>query len=208
MPWAPQPHCEPAAGSSWTSCSAPLEAMEAPIVANDICIRPFDEGDVAAFVDAARESVTTVGAWMPWCHANYAEAEARAWFDQCRLCLREARSYDLGIFAANGTELLGGVSINQLNVQHNFDNVGYWVRQSRQRRGVASRAVRTMATYGFNCLKLTRLEIVAAVDNLPSRGVAERVGAVLECIARNRLIVNEKPVAAAVYSLMPGQSGL
>jgi RimJ/RimL family protein N-acetyltransferase len=91
-----------------------------------------------------------------------------------------------------------------LRWQHNFGNIGYWVRQSRQQQGVATRAVRTIAAYGFSCLELTRLEIVAAVDNGPSRAVAEKVGAVFECVARNRLIVNGHPVAAAVYSLTPG----
>lgn len=181
--------------------------MDAPIVANDLCIRPFNEGDVSAFVSAVHESVATVGAWMPWCHAAYSEADARSWFDHCLASLRAERAYDVGVFAADGQELYGGVAINQLNGEHNFGNVGYWVRQSCQRRGVATRAVRIIRAYGFDCLKLTRLEIVAAVNNRPSRGVAERVGAVFECIARNRLVVNGQPVSAAVYSLTPEQNG-
>ena len=181
--------------------------MDFPIVANDLCIRPFNEGDVPAFLDAVHESVATVGTWMPWCHAAYSEGEARSWFDECLANLRAARSYDVGIFGADGKALYGGISINQLNVQHNFGNIGYWVRQSRHRRGVATRAVRTITTYGFNHLKLTRLEIVAPVDNRPSRAVAERVGAVFECVARNRLIVNGSPTAAALYSLTPGENG-
>ncbi|TAN54527.1 MAG: N-acetyltransferase, partial [Betaproteobacteria bacterium] len=53
----------------------------------------------------------------------------------------------------------------------------------------------------------TRLEIVAPVDNQPSRGVAEKAGAVFECIARNRVVLHGRPLAAAVYSLIPGQPG-
>ena len=181
--------------------------MNTPLIASHLCIRPFGDDDVTAFVAAVRESVATVGAWMPWCHASYSETEARAWFEQCLANLRAARAYDVGVFAADGEELLGAVSINQINVQHNFGNVGYWVRQSRQRRGIATRAVRLMGSYGFDRLKLTRLEIVAAVDNLASRGVAEKVGAVYECIARNRLIANGRPVLAAVYSITPDQIG-
>jgi RimJ/RimL family protein N-acetyltransferase len=159
-------------------------------------------------VAAVRESVATVGVWMPWCQAAYSEIEARSWFGDCLTNLRAARAYDLGAFAPDGMELYGGISINQLNVQHNFGNVGYWVRESRQRQGVATRAVRTIAAYGFDQLKLTRLEIVAAVDNRPSRSVAEKVGAQFECIARNRLIVNGRPRAAAVYSLIPDRGGV
>ena len=145
---------------------------------------------------------------MPWCHAGYSEAEARSWFEQCLANSRAERAYDVGIFTADGHEVLGGVGINQLNAQHNFANVGYWVRESHQRRGVATRAVQTIAGYGFDHLRLTRLEIVVAVDNLASRRVAEKIGAVYECIARNRLVVRGQPIRAAVYSIIPGETGL
>lgn len=179
--------------------------MNASLVANGLCIRPFEVTDTAAFVNAVHESVSTVGAWMPWCRATYRADDARSWFDQCSANLRSARAYDLGIFSADGAELYGGIGINQLNEQHNFANVGYWVRQSRQRQGIATRAVRMIAAYGFNHLEKTRLEIVAAVDNAPSRGVAVKAGGVFECVARNRLIVDGRPVAAAIYSLIPEQ---
>ena len=177
--------------------------MDNPIVADGLCIRPFVESDAGAFVSALHESVATVGAWMPWCTADYSITQALAWFDLCHANLRAGHAYDVGVFASDGADVLGGIAINQLNRKHNFGNIGYWVRQSRQRRGVATRAVRTIAAYGFNDLRLTRLEIVAAVDNRASRGVAEKVGAVFECIARNRLVVRGEARAAAVYSLTP-----
>ena len=64
-----------------------------------------------------------------------------------------------------------------------------------------------IAAHGFNYLKLTRLEIVVAEENRPSRGVAEKAGATFECIARNRLVVGERPITGAVYSLVPEQYG-
>jgi ribosomal-protein-serine acetyltransferase len=87
---------------------------------------------------------------------------------------------------------------------HNTGNVGYWVRESVQRQGIATQAARTMARFGFETLHLTRLEIIAAEDNCPSRAVAEKLGATFECIARNRLYVRGEPLDAAVYSLIPG----
>ncbi len=178
--------------------------MMQPLLAHGICVRPFQKTDVAEFGVAARESVSTVGVWMPWCHDRYSASEAESWFDLCERKLRADEAYDAGIFSADGTELLGGVAINQINREHNFGNIGYWVRQTRQRQGVASRAVRMIAEYGFGQLKLTRLEIVIAEDNLASRELAKKIGATLECIARNRLIAHGKPRAAAVYSLIPG----
>jgi RimJ/RimL family protein N-acetyltransferase len=112
-------------------------------------------------------------------------------------------SYDFGIFSADGDILYGGISINPINREHNFANVGYWVRLSQQRRGIASCAVRRIAEYGFEHLELTRLEILAEPENLASCRVAEKSGALFEGIARNRLMVNDRLRNAAVYGLIP-----
>jgi len=177
--------------------------MEAPLLADGLCIRPFADQDVAEFVTAVRESVATVGAWMPWCVGDYSSEDAKAWFDECSANLSASHAYDVGIFSPEGRTFYGGIAINQINREHEFGNIGYWVRQSRQRRGIALRAVRVIAAFGFNFLKLTRLEIVAPEDNIASRGVAEKAGATFECVARNRLVIKGRPVAAAVYSLTP-----
>jgi RimJ/RimL family protein N-acetyltransferase len=72
------------------------------------------------------------------------------------------------------------------------------------RKGVAIAAARLAARFAFRELSLTRVELVALVDNIASRRVAEKLGATLEGVARNRLVHNGVPFAAAMYSLVPG----
>jgi RimJ/RimL family protein N-acetyltransferase len=126
------------------------------------------------------------------------------WIGQCAVRLNMGFSYDVGIFSEDCATLYGGVAICQIDHVHNAGNIGYWVREGMQRQGIATRAARIMAKFGFETLRLTRLEIVAAESNLASREVAKRLGATFECIARNRLFVRGSPMAAAVYSLVPG----
>jgi RimJ/RimL family protein N-acetyltransferase len=82
--------------------------------------------------------------------------------------------------------------------------MGYWVRASRERRGIGSAAARLASRFAFTELGLARIEIVALPDNVASRRVAEKIGARLECVARNRLQFRGEPRDAAVYSLVPG----
>jgi RimJ/RimL family protein N-acetyltransferase len=140
---------------------------------------------------------------MPWCHGEYTAEEARQWIAVCEQALAEKSAFNLGVFSANGTELLGGSGLNQFNTLHNFCNLGYWVRESKQRPGIATRVVQALADYGFSVLGLTRIEIVVAEGNEPSNGVARKVGAQFECLARNRLVGRDGPVAVFVYSLVP-----
>lgn len=40
-----------------------------------LVLRAFDDADAPAFAQAARESVDTVGLWMPWCSSTFSEQE-------------------------------------------------------------------------------------------------------------------------------------
>ncbi|MCX7172035.1 MAG: GNAT family protein, partial [Proteobacteria bacterium] len=71
------------------------------------------------------------------------------------------------------------------------------------RRGIATLAVSAISRFAFSQLGLTRLEIVAQEQNIPSQGVAETIGATFECIARNRLIFRGEPRIAWVFSIVP-----
>jgi RimJ/RimL family protein N-acetyltransferase len=74
------------------------------------------------------------------------------------------------------------------------------VRQSHQRRGAATAATLALRDLAFTSLNLWRAEIVIAVGNTPSMGVAQKVEAHFDCIARNRLQIHGKPTDAHVYS--------
>lgn len=174
-----------------------------PLRSQAFQLRPFRASDEAQFVMAVRESMPTVGLWMPWARADYSIYDAREWFERCAAMMDEGAAYDIGVFSPDGRELYGGVAINQIRREDNTGNLGYWIRQSQQHKGLAAGAATMMACYGFHTLGLTRLEIVAVETNLASRAVAEKIGAGFECIARNRLILRGRPVPAAVYSLVP-----
>ena len=155
-----------------------------------------------ALYEAARESISTVGRWLPWCHPGYQREDAASWIERCRSGAEGGEPCAFGVFDDDGI-LLGGVGLNRFDSQHRSANLGYWIRTQMQSRGVAARAARRLAAFGFDTLGLCRIEIVAALENLASRRCAEKAGARLEGIARHRLIVNGEPVDAAVYGLLP-----
>ena len=115
-------------------------------------------------------------AWASGCRGRtrgYDALDAQAWFDICADNLAAGSSYDVGVYSPDGRELYGGVAVSDVHSAYNMGNLGYWIRASRQRQGLASRAAAMMACFAFHRLRLTRLEIVAAEHNAASRGVAE-----------------------------------
>lgn len=101
------------------------------LIKDGLQIRPFDLVDGPAFVAAALESVSTVGAWMPWCHGRYALVDAESWIQACARNLESGLSYDLGIFSNDKGELLGGISIRSTaNIISETRATGYGNRGS------------------------------------------------------------------------------
>lgn len=171
-----------------------------------LVLRPYEDRDAPAFTTAVLESVGSVGRWMPWCHAGYTEHDARDWFAAAAASHACGSACEFGVFLedpSDGTaHFVGGAGLNQINRQHAMCNLGYWVRESMQRRRIASRCVHALSRHAFEVLDLHRVEIVVAVGNVASEAVARAAGAQFECIARNRLLIRGVSVPASVFSLI------
>lgn len=172
------------------------------LTSDRLCLRPWQACDAQALFDAARESTGSVGRWLPWCHAGYRAEDAVAWIAHCQSGWRASEHFAFPIFDADTGDLLGGIGLNQCNRLHRSANLGYWIRQSRQRQGIAVAAATLVTRFGFEQLGLIRIEIVALPDNHPSRRTAEKIGARFEAIARQRLWANGQAHDAAVYGLI------
>ena len=169
----------------------------------NILVRPVRLEDAEALFEAVRESIPEVSPWLPWCHENYAIEETRE-FLRSRVDPEQfEEAYSFGIFDQPSERFLGGVGLNFINRVHQIANLGYWVRTSASGKGVASKATRLVARFGFAELGLQRIEIIAAVSNIASQRVAEKAGAVRECVARERLLIRGERYDAAVFSLLP-----
>ncbi len=166
-------------------------------------IRPYVESDAPVLLEAARESVDEVFPWMQWCHPGYAMHDATSWIAATIAGHRDGTMFDFVIFDATG-RFAGGCGINHINRLDKFANVGYWVRTSSTRRGIAVVAVSQLLQWAFAHTDLNRLEIVAAVGNTRSQRVAEKVGALREGVLRHRLIAKGRPHDAIMHSVVRG----
>ncbi len=169
----------------------------------NIAIRPYQPGDAPLLYEAAYESIADIYPWMPWCHPGYTLEESKEWLKTC-LAEREAKqAFDFAVYDKATHQFLGAVAINQLHPIHQFANLGYWVRSSCTGHGIAVAAVRLCAQFGFDELKLRRLEILTAAGNVRSQRVAEKAGATREGVLRQRLNISSVWHDVMMFSLIP-----
>ncbi len=169
----------------------------------ELLLRPLHRMDRDSMYEAVRESLAEVSPWLPWCHAGYALGETEGFIESCITAWTQQTYFPLAIFDAVSGQYFGGTGVNHIDRMNRSGAIGYWVRTSATRRGIATKAVRLAARFAFDTLKLVRVEIVVRPQNTPSRRVAERSGAKLETLARNRIVQHGRPYDALLYSLIP-----
>lgn len=175
--------------------------MQFEISGQKVMLRRLRPRFTAAVFEAARESRGgEFTRWMPWCHENYELAETEAFIEICEQNRELGKEYNYAVFDAADDEFAGLVSLNLFDASHKSFNLGYWIRTSRMKRGLAAEATRLLAECAFRELELNRIEIVAAVENAASRKTAEKAGARFEGIARRRLVIGGRVHDAAVFS--------
>lgn len=185
--------------------------MRTEIYGEKIILKAYEESFVPLLFEAAIESKGgEFSHWMPWCHENYTIKDSREFIEKTvenwkntKDVWSEDMQFGYAIFDAETGKFLGGTGLNQPNKNHKMYNLGYWIRTSEQNRGIASSATRALAKTAFEDLpELNRIEIVAAVENIPSQKAAEKSGATREGILRKRLIIGDGIHDAAMFSFV------
>lgn len=104
--------------------------------------------------------------------------------------LRSLRSISLGIWLNEnrdqvliGQITLGGIIFGAMRGAH----IGYWIDQRFANRGYTTRAVKLLTKFGFEQLRLHRIEINLRPENEASKQVAIKAGYLLEGARNNYL---------------------
>ncbi len=104
---------------------------------------------------------------------------------------RHDAGYAFFIVRETDRALVGAISLS--NVRRGVAqtaSVGYWIGAGFTRQGFASRALAAVATFGFDELRLYRIEAACMPSNAASLGVLARCGFRQEGLARRYLRIN------------------
>lgn len=133
--------------------------------------------EVFAVVQANRERLAR---WMPWVAGTTAVEDQRAWLENVT---RDPADLDgVGIFLDG--RYVGGAGVHGRDPYGTGAELGYWIDEAFEGRGIVTRAVRALLAICFDELGVHRVTIRAGVDNVRSRAIPERLGFTQEGVMR------------------------
>ena len=169
-----------------------------------VTLRPYDISFVDDLYEAAVESKVELMPWMPWMHPGYSREESREWVTERPEKWGKGIAYDFAITRSNDGAYLGGCGLNNFDSSRKVANLGYRVRTSMAKKGIATTSALSLAKWGISQLRLQRIEIAVASPNIASQRVAEKVGALREGLLRSRMTIRDFVYDEVMYSIIPG----
>jgi RimJ/RimL family protein N-acetyltransferase len=118
--------------------------------------------------------------------------------------LENGRILPLVIEDAETGQMLGGAVLHDFNWDLGQIEIGYWLFEHARGRGVATRAARFMAEYGFS-IGADRIEARVFVGNAASERVLERAGFTREGVIRSLPRRWGGRSDMTLFSLLPGE---
>ena len=174
---------------------------------DSLLLRPYAVMDTKVLYEAVRESINDISPWMPWCNENYAIDDSKKWIECSINAWSNGTEYNFAIIDRTDSTFIGGCGLNNIDKNHHIANLGYWVRNSRKRAGIASSVVELLARFAFEEQKLNRVEIIPAIGNQASQRVTIKAGATKEGILRKRIVVRDKIYDGIMFSIISKDLG-
>ncbi len=97
--------------------------------------------------------------------------------------------YDWGIVVKETGKMIGTCGFTRFEYQNNSAEIGYVLNPHYHGAGIATEAAERVIKYGFDILKLNRIECKYIIENNASRKVMEKNGMKFEGVRREGMLI-------------------
>jgi ribosomal-protein-serine acetyltransferase len=155
-----------------------------PLLTVRTYLTPIDVADTPDLFDAIEESRAYLFPWLPWVPFNADLPSSERFIEAC------ADDWDMGramrfVIRERGTKrFLGIAGLERCSHLNRSCELGYWLRQSVQGKGLMTEACALILKIAFEHLNVHRLRVAAATNNHKSLSVIGRLGFRFEGIER------------------------
>jgi len=152
-------------------------------------------------VESLIKNQTALKEWLIWAETipsieEYQKTIIPMWLQK----FADNNGFETGIFYQN--ELIGMVGLHYIDQTNKATEIGYWLSNTMQGKGIMTRVVEYLVSYCFDELNLNRVVIRVAVENQKSRAIPQRLGFKEEGILREAQQIRGGSYDLAIYSML------
>lgn len=143
-----------------------------------------DAAELFAAIDADRAYLDR---WLPFVRLTREEADSASYIRS----VMEARPYEYVFTLREEGRFIGLIGFKSTDRTLRRTEIGYWLREAAQGRGIVTRAVELLCRFAAEELGMRRVEIKCAPGNLPSNRIPQRLGFRLERVETHSELLSD-----------------
>ncbi|CAM4352240.1 GNAT family protein [Paenibacillus phoenicis] len=140
------------------------------------------------------------GKWLEFPHHTHTVNDTRAFIARTIQKQASGNGGWCGIWQEH--QLIGAIGLVQINRKDQTTEIGYYLAQEYEGKGIIIRSCREVIKYIFEELALHRIELRVHPDNARSRKIPERLGFVQEGILRQAEWFIDRYIDKVIYGLL------
>lgn len=166
-----------------------------------VLLDPLRTEDAAEIFHTINTQRSYLGPWLPFVALTQELSDTQAFVASVVDAPEESRE-PIFVIRYQG-QFAGIVGFLNTDRQNRKTEIGYWLSEPFQKKGLMSRSVKALLQWAFVTMELNRVQIRCATGNTPSLNVPRRLGFHFEGIERaGELLSSGKYADLEVYSML------
>ena len=170
-----------------------------PITGTRINLRPITKSDAESIYKYARDRAISRYTFLPH---PYTRKDADDWVITSSERNASGIDFNMGIELPSTGEIIGMISLNNIDVINRHAELGYWLGKPFWGKGMVSEAVALVVNYTFRRLKLVRIYARVMHPNTTSAHLLEKCGFAYEGTLRRHIKRNGRYLDDVRYGLL------
>ncbi|MCL2610568.1 MAG: GNAT family N-acetyltransferase [Defluviitaleaceae bacterium] len=168
----------------------------------DVTLRMFNIGDSKEYFQLVDESRIYLEEWASWVKNVHREEDMTVFINEDLEMFVENGGYPTSFVIIYQGKLAGSIAFHTINKKSRIGVVGYSLGKKYQGKGIMTKSLRVLLSYGFKELNLNKIEIKVATENKKSIVLPEKFGFTKEGVSRQAQWLYDHYVDHVCYGLL------
>lgn len=169
-------------------------------ISEHIAIEVVNDHHARAIYDLVKTNRAFLRTWLPWVDIadsvefihNFVKGSKQ----------RQTEGTELAFVILEDGNVIGRVGVYKIDNQNRIGEIGYWIGQQHQGKGIVTDCCRKLIEYCFDELNLNRIEIRCGTENIKSQFIPKRLNFKLEGVIRQGELVHGKFIDLKLFSFL------
>lgn len=170
------------------------------LIRENLTLKTLHIEDAEPLFNSIRKNDQHLRQWLGWLDDDKSVDDIKKYIAESIKRADSNESIDFLIWQYN--QIIGGVALDPISAAHKKVSLMYWLAEDAQGKGIMLDALKLVIDFIFKELKLNRIEISCAVENIKSSALPKKLGFKLEGISRQANWLYDHFVDLEVYSLL------